>query len=275
MERGKRVQHILMEIAQARERVRQQKPLIHEITSPVTMNDCANITLALGASPIMAEEIREVADVIKQAKALLLNMGVLKKERLRAMYCAAEVAIEQHIPIVLDPVGVGSTLWRTTEIRAFLQTIPVSIIKGNSSELYCLLETTHAGTKGVDAQDEMQLEPSFWQEGAAYLHATLGVTGKNDVVADATGTIFLQNGCATLPYVTGTGCMIGALAAAYSSVATPFIATAAAIMSMSIVGEQAVGCGPGSLHATLCDGIYSLDKDSFFQYGQITTPMKV
>lgn len=119
MERGKRVQHILMEIAQARERVRQQKPLIHEITSPVTMNDCANITLALGASPIMAEEIREVADVVKQAKALLLNMGVLKKERLRAMYCAAEVAIEQHIPIVLDPVGVGSTLWRTTEYGLF------------------------------------------------------------------------------------------------------------------------------------------------------------
>src|SRR5207247_7338289 len=90
-------------------RLRERKPLIHQITNYVVMNETANATLALGALPVMAHAREEVEEMVALAGAVVLNIGTLSPHWVDAMIAAGRVANEHGIPVVLDPVGAGAT----------------------------------------------------------------------------------------------------------------------------------------------------------------------
>lgn len=145
------------EINKLIEDVRKRNPLIHHITNQVTMNDCANITLALGASPIMAMEVKEVQEVTSLSQALVLNMGMLSENTVEAMIISGKVANELNIPIVLDPVGVGVSKFRIHAVERLLENVKVSIIKGNQSEIKTLIGIS-TSFNGVDSSDDDSIE---------------------------------------------------------------------------------------------------------------------
>ncbi|WP_288908097.1 hydroxyethylthiazole kinase [uncultured Megasphaera sp.] len=263
---------IVAAIGAARHAVRTRRPLIHELTGSVTANDCANITLALGASPVMAQALPEVGEVTKKSSALLINLGMLQPTMLASLHRAAGVAVQEGIPLVLDPVGVGTTAWRTQAAIALVKAYKFTIIKGNGSEIQCLAREESGVYGGVDSLRKV-LPARDVQYMAVKLGTTVAVTGAIDMVSDGKQTYMLQNGCSMLTRITGTGCMTGALAAAYSAVTTPLTAAVAAITTMSLAGEkarkQAAQAGPGSLHAALFDVVYRLTAEDLRRDGKI------
>lgn len=132
--------------------IRKEKPLIHLITNGVTRNDCANIVLGIGASPIMAIDFREVEDVVSVSKALVLNIGTIEKGTVESMIRAGMMANSLNIPVILDPVGVGISQFRIDVVKRILKNIQVSIIKGNQAEIKTLCGI-EANFKGVDSED--------------------------------------------------------------------------------------------------------------------------
>src|SRR5436853_6939450 len=131
-------------------RVREQRPLVHHITNMVVMNDTANITLAIGASPVMAHAREEVEEMVKFAGALVLNIGTLTPEQIEAMLLAGKRANELGIPIVLDPVGAGATNLRTQSALRLLGELNITVVRGNASEVGTLVGAA-AETRGVDS----------------------------------------------------------------------------------------------------------------------------
>ena len=126
---------VLHAAGQALTTLRARRPLIHQITNVVTVNDCANATLAIGASPTMTWAPEEVEDMARAAQALVLNLGTLQPWTLTSMLRAGKAAAKAGVPVVLDPVGAGGTAYRTAAARELLQEIPVSVIRGNLSEI--------------------------------------------------------------------------------------------------------------------------------------------
>lgn len=226
-------------------RVRERAPLIHCITNYVTANDCANLLLACGASPIMSDSPDEVGEVVSLCGALLLNLGTLSRERLRAVLLAGERANARGIPVVLDPVGAGSSDARTEAARTVLRTIRVSAIRSNCSEL-CAILGLAAPTRGVD-NDPNEGAGDFSEtlgemtRLAERLGAAVAVTGETDLVTDGKKTYRIKNGSPLLRSVTGAGCQLSALTAAFlaANPETPVKAAAAAVCMMGVCGELA------------------------------------
>ncbi len=131
-------------------RVRDQRPLIHHITNYVTVNDCANITLCAGGSPVMADALEEAADMAALAGALVLNIGTLNHVQVEAMLAAGTVANERGIPVILDPVGAGATPYRTETTRQLLEELKISVLKGNAAEIG-VIAGVKAVVRGVDS----------------------------------------------------------------------------------------------------------------------------
>ncbi|MDR3238203.1 MAG: hydroxyethylthiazole kinase, partial [Spirochaetia bacterium] len=130
--------------------VRAKTPLVHQITNYVTVNDCANILICVGASPVMSHAMRDVVDMVNIADALVLNIGTLDEEQIKAMFAAGKAAAKRGIPIVLDPVGTGATPYRTQTAALIMKELPVSIIKGNAGEIGTLAGED-ALVRGVDS----------------------------------------------------------------------------------------------------------------------------
>lgn len=226
-------------------RVRERAPLIHCITNYVTANDCANLLLACGASPIMADSSDEVADVASLCGGLLLNTGTLSRDRLRAMLLAGERANARGIPVVLDPVGAGSSAARTEAVLTLLRTVRVSAIRSNLSEFRAILGTA-APTRGVDSDPREQMTDPAETVGSMRqlserLGAVIAVTGETDLVADGRQLYKIKNGSPLLRLVTGAGCQLSALTAAFlaANPEAPTEAAAAAVCMMGVCGEIA------------------------------------
>ena len=229
------------------DRVREDSPLIHSITNYVTANDCANILLACGASPVMAEAPQESAEVTAHARGLCLNMGTLTRDKAEAMLSSGKEANRRGIPVVLDPVGIGLTSFRRETTKQLLKEVRFSAIRGNFSELKALLGLGGSG-KGVDAAlsegvTEASLDTVIHLAGefSRRTGAVTLVTGKIDVAADGKETVVIRGGHPMLSRVTGTGCMLSALTAAFLAVSPsePLRAVAAASMTMALCGERA------------------------------------
>lgn len=264
--------------------IQQEAPLIHCITNPISINDCANILLAIGARPIMAEHPDEVAEITAIAKGLALNLGNITDARMASMKISAGAAKDKGIPFVLDLVGLSCSRLRQKYAKELLQIAVPDIIKGNISELRTLLGLPTTPGMGVEAgQKEMVTRENaleyarIFQKQAREYHTLLLATGPIDLVVSSDEAYIIANGSNALASITGTGCMNNVLAGAclagvhgISSQATNN--TLAAILScllLGIAGENIqdiyLNQGPGSFHYSLMDSISKLTPQTIAQ----------
>ena len=249
--------------------VRQTHPLIHCITNYVTINDCANILLAAGASPIMADAVEEAAAVTAHSQGLTLNLGTLHAGRITAMLASGRQANASGIPAVLDPVGAGVSAFRAGAARQLLEAVQFAVIRGNLSEIRALADAgSHAC--GVDAGDSLTpqtLDACLELAGqlARRTGAVVAVTGETDLVTDGETAYCIRNGHPMMRSVTGTGCQLSCLTAAFvaASPGQPLQAAAAAVCAMGLCGEIAyAGLSPADGNAAyrdkILDAIYRL-----------------
>ena len=231
-------------ISAALERLRTSAPLIHCITNYVTAGDTANMLLAAGASPIMADDPSESAEITALATGLTLNLGTPSQSRIEAMLRSGEAANLRNIPVVFDPVGAGCSGLRRNAVSELTSRVKLSAVRGNISEL-SFLAGFSAQERGVDAAD-LSISPKTAAESAAkQLSCVCAVTGEKDVISDGIRTIVIKNGTPLLRNVTGAGCMTSALCAAFISVSDPFTGTAAGIAFMDVCGELAAESSNG------------------------------
>lgn len=257
------------------ENVRRQAPLIHNITNYVTANDCANILLACGASPIMADDIDEVEEITSICAGLAINIGTLNRRTIPAMLAAGRKANALGHPVVLDPVGAGASALRTGTALKLLEEIQFAVIRGNVSEIKTLAHGS-GGTKGVDADvsdrvSEQNLENAvaFAKAFARKTGAVIAITGAIDIVADQNTAYCIRNGHQDMSKITGTGCQLSAMTAAYVA-ANPghtLDAVAAAVCAMGLCGEKAKARmtkpdGNSSYRNYIIDAIYNLTAEA-------------
>ena len=201
--------------------VRAKSPLVHNITNYVTVNDCANIVLACGASPIMADDAAEVEDITSLCAGLNLNIGTLNSRTIPSMLLAGHTANRLGHPVVLDPVGAGASHLRTETALRLLREVKFTVIRGNISEIRTLAAGSGT-TKGVDADtadkvtdETLDKTVAFAKAFAARTGAVVAVTGAIDIVADGERAFCIRNGHPMMSAVTGTGCQLSALTAAF------------------------------------------------------------
>lgn len=221
-------------------KLREMRPVTHCITNYVTAGDTANMLLAAGASPIMADDPADAAEVSAGANALMLNMGTLSEKRVEAMLNAGKSANERGIPVVFDPVGVHLTEFRQNSALEILSKVKVSIIRGNLSEMLFMggMPVKSHGVDSSDAENE-ELKFTAAREVAGKFGCVCAVTGKNDLITDGKTAVRLQNGTALLRKITGAGDMTSAVTAAFSAMAEPFSAAVFGTAFMGICGEIA------------------------------------
>lgn len=242
--------------------IRERKPLVHQITNYVVMNETANATLAIGGLPVMAHAIEEVEEMVGLASALVINIGTLSERWIESMLRAGAAASAHGIPIVLDPVGAGATKYRTETARRILDTADITVLRGNAGEVATLVGA-QAEVRGVESMS-VGVEPAeLAREAARTLGVVASVTGPVDHVSDGGRVLAVANGHALLAAVTGTGCMSSALTGCFlaGKPEEPLEAAAEALAAFGIAAEDAaaVANGPGTFHAALYDALYALD----------------
>src|SRR5256714_3025546 len=244
-------------------RIRAQRPLVHHITNMVVMNDTANITLAIGASPVMAHALEEVEEMVKLASVLLLNIGTLTPEQIEAMLRAGRRANELGIPIVLDPVGAGATTLRTQSALRLLRELRISVIRGNASEVGTLVGVA-AETRGVDSFSLSEDREVVASRAAREFGCTVAITGSCDVIVEGKRLARVDNGHPLLANITGSGCMATTLVAAFVAVEPDdWLATTAGLVALGLAGGRNApkGGGPRTLPSP------PLDAGAAFDWG--------
>lgn len=251
------------QISAALERLRAEKPLIHCITNYVTAGDTANMLLAAGASPIMADDPAESAEITSLASGLTLNLGTPSQSRIKAMLHSGEAANHRNIPVVFDPVGAGCSELRRNAAYELTRRVKLSAVRGNLSEL-TYLAGFPANEQGVDSSDTGVSPQTAAEAAAKRLGCVCAVTGAQDVISDGRRTIALKNGTPLLRSVTGAGCMTSALCAAFIAVSDPFTGAAAGIAFMDICGEIAAenSHGMGGFRMALFDAAGSISPQT-------------
>jgi hydroxyethylthiazole kinase len=253
--------------------LRERKPLIHQITNYVVMNETANVTLSLGALPVMAHAREEVEEMVALAGALVLNIGTLSPHWVDAMLAAGKAASASGVPVVLDPVGAGATRYRTDTARRILDEVKVSVLRGNQGEVATLVGVD-AEVRGVESI-EVGGEPAELARAAARsLGLVASVTGPVDHVSDGKRVLAVANGHELLAAVSGTGCMSSAITGCFLAVKRddPLEAAVEALAAFGVAGEDAAreAKGPGSFHVGLYDALAALDPDTLDARAKIT-----
>jgi len=252
--------------------LRERRPLVHQITNYVVMNETANATLALGALPVMAHAPEEVEELASIAGALVLNIGTLSRHWVDAMLLAGKAANAAGVPIVLDPVGVGATTLRTETAKRILSEVDVAILRGNSAEV-AALAGIEAEIRGVEAIGVEAGNAAIARAAAERLGIVASVTGPVDHVADGSRALAVRNGDPLLATITGSGCMSTALTGCFAAVRrdAPLDAAAYALAALGVAGEDAARTakGPGTFHAGLYDALYALTPDSLDERARI------
>lgn len=267
----------MIEFAAALARVREMNPLVQCITNFVTVNDCANIILAAGGSPAMTHDVREAAEAVSAARALVCNMGAI--EDADAMVLAGKEANRLHKPVALDPVAAGGTQLRRDTAARLLREVRFSAIRGNASEIRFLAGQNAVGSgvdvSGLDAVTEENLPDAVTliKSLAQTTGSVIAVSGKLDVVSDGEKTAVFRNGCATMARITGSGCMLTSLVGAFCG-AMPedcFTATCAATAAMGVCGEAAEvrrlqnGTGNATFRTDLIDAVFNLTEKQLLE----------
>ena len=246
-------------------RIREHKPLVHQITNYVVMNETANATLALGALPVMAHAPEEVEEMVGLASALVLNIGTLSSHWVDAMLRAGRAATTRGIPIVLDPVGAGATAFRTETAKRILDEVDVTVLRGNAGEVATLVGVA-AEVRGVESIGAAEDAAELARRAGEMLGLVASVTGPVDHVSDGRTVLSVSNGDAMLATVTGTGCMSSALTGCFLAAKpdSPLEAAAEALAAFGVAGEDAAreARGPGSFHVGLYDALAALDPET-------------
>jgi len=247
-------------ISDIRKTVRQDQPLIHCITNPISINQCANAILAIGARPMMAEHPKEVSEITQTAQALMLNLGNLTDARMESMQIAAKTAWNLNIPFLLDAVGIACSGLRREYVKDLLKTAIPNVIKGNYSEIQALYRNSYRSS-GVDADSSLKIQTI--DHTALSLASNLGTvilaSGQVDVVTDGNRLYHIHNGTTMLSQVTGTGCLQGALCATYLSAKPGLEAVITGSSVLGICGELAqTDRGTGTFLCNLMDTLSTL-----------------
>lgn len=249
-------------IAADLEAVRSKAPLVHNITNFVVMNNTANALLALGASPVMAHAVEEVADMVKIASALVINMGTLNPQWVEGMLKAGKAAKELGVPVVFDPVGVGATPYRNKVASEILATCSPDYIRGNASEIMALARE-NVVTKGVDSSATSNDALEAAKRLALETGAVVVISGPEDFITDGQEVVSTKNGSTMMARVTGLGCTASAVLGAFAAVGSnKLMAAAHAMAVMGLAGEMAAdeSAGPGTLQLNFLDTLYSLSE---------------
>jgi hydroxyethylthiazole kinase len=256
------------------ENVRKTCPLIHNITNYVTVNDCANIVIACGAAPIMADDKDEAAEITTICSGLNINIGTLNSRTIASMLIAGKRANELNHPVVLDPVGAGASKLRTVTAMQLLEEVKFSVIRGNISEIKTLASGSGT-TKGVDAdvadkvtEENLHDVVTFAKAFAKKTGAVIAITGAIDIVADSDTAYCIRNGHPMMSSITGTGCQLSAMTAAFvtANPGEPLQAAAAAVATMGYAGEIAHSRltemdGNASYRNYIIDAIYHMTPE--------------
>jgi hydroxyethylthiazole kinase len=245
--------------------IRERKPLVHQITNYVVMNETANATLALGALPVMAHAREEVEEMVGLAGALVLNIGTLSPHWVEAMVAAGTAANAARIPVVLDPVGAGATTYRTDTAKRILAEVDVTVLRGNQGEVATLVGVT-AEVRGVESMGAGGDPAELARSAGRSLGLVASVTGVVDHVSDGERVLAVANGHELLASVTGTGCMSSALTGCFLAAKPdePLEAGAEALAAFGVAAEDAARAakGPGSFHVGLYDALAALDPET-------------
>ncbi|WP_094228014.1 hydroxyethylthiazole kinase [Methanolobus psychrotolerans] len=244
-------------------KIRETKPLVHHITNWVTIYDCANMTRALGALPVMAHAPEECTEMTGISSAFVLNIGTLTIELIDAMILSATAANEKKIPVVLDAVGVGATKFRDDMAAKILDSVQIDIIKGNYSEI-AKLAGENAQTRGVESTaidaDPKQVAKEF----ASSRSCVIVMTGKEDIISDGKRTFVVRNGHELMGSIVGTGCMAASVIGSFAAVNADYCDAAKdALCYFGIAGELAAekSAGPGTFKMYLYDEVFNLSDE--------------
>ena len=256
------------------ENVRSVRPLVHNITNYVTVNDVANAILAVSASPIMSDEPEDVEDITSICGGLNINIGTLNQRSIEAMHRAGRRAVQLGHKLLLDPVGAGASRLRTSTAVTLMEELKFDVIRGNVSELKALAlgSTT---TKGVDAdaadavnEENLDRMVAFAKEYAKTCGSVIAITGAIDLVADAEKCYVIRNGRKEMGSITGTGCQLSGVMTAFlaANPDTPTEAAAAAVCMMGLAGEigmkhMAEGEGNSTYRNRIIDALYNMTGD--------------
>jgi hydroxyethylthiazole kinase len=243
--------------------VRNQQPLVHNITNFVVMNFTANALLAMGASPVMAHAADEVEEMVSLAGALVLNIGTLTEEWVASMIRAGRKASARKIPVVFDPVGSGATALRTRSARRIIAETRPAVVRGNASEVLSLADAS-SKTRGVDSAHSVDQATAAAQALASELGTTLAITGAEDLVTDGTRRVRIANGHPLMGRVTGTGCAATVTIGAFLAVdPDPVGAAATALAYFGLAGEVAArhAAAPGSFMIQMLDALYTITPE--------------
>ncbi|MFF1836538.1 hydroxyethylthiazole kinase [Streptomyces sp. NPDC058231] len=246
-------------VPQALARVRADAPLVQCLTNSVVTGFTANVLLALGASPAMVDIPDEAGPFARIASGVLVNLGTPHAEQRSAMTEAARAAASAGTPWVLDPVAVGALPVRTALARELLGLRP-AVIRGNASEIIALAGAGGGG-RGVDSSDDVAAAEESARELAGRTGCVVAVSGPVDVVTDGERSARIANGHALLTRVTGGGCALGAVMAAFAAVDEDrFATTVAAVAAYTVAAEQAAkeASGPGSFAVAFLDALAAL-----------------
>ncbi|WP_029903421.1 hydroxyethylthiazole kinase [Prevotella sp. 10(H)] len=244
--------------------VRSKSPLIHNITNYVVMNNTANGLLAVGASPVMAHSLEEVAEMASIASALVINIGTLEPQWVEAMLIAGKTALAKGTPVVFDPVGAGATKYRTKVCKRIIEECLPSVIRGNASEIMALCDA-NVQTKGVDSTDSSDTALGSAKALAKQTRAVVVVSGQTDYITDGINTQTVENGNPMMARVTGMGCTATAVVAAFMAINPDIMQAATHGMAvMGIAGEIAArrSSGNGSMQVNFLDELYNLNEET-------------
>lgn len=256
------------------QKLRDANPLIHNITNIVVTNFTANGLLALGASPFMADAHEEVADVAAMSGAVLINIGTLNEHAIKSMLLAGKSANAHGVPLVLDPVGAGATSYRTEVTHRLTSEIKLTALRGNVAEVANVIGEKWS-SKGVDAGSGEGDVVAIARKAAAQLDCIVIVTGAEDVITDGKTTYIAANGHPILTKVTGTGCLLSSVVAAFLAVAgdQKLEAAAEAISFYGVAAEIAAGKtagqGPGSFQIEFLNQLSVLTTERYAELSKI------
>jgi len=251
--------------------LKEKHPLVHYITNYVTVNDVANCTLCIGASPVMSHAFDEVEEMVSLSDALVLNTGTLDPVQVEAMYRAGRAANSSGIPVILDPVGAGATQYRTRTAWDLMEKLKIAVIKGNQGEIGTLAGAD-AKVRGVDSGGISGDPATITREFAKAKGITMVMSGKTDIISDGKRVFLVDNGTPLLGRISGSGCMVAGVTGACVAVCSDFtVASATALALFGVAGENAAlaASGPGSFRTSLFDHLASLTPGELAQRGRI------
>ena len=259
-------------------KIKEKNALTHCITNSVTINDCANAILAIGGSPFMAEDSEELEEVVTIADVLVINIGKLSKDQIKAMKISCKKANETKTPIILDPVGVGVTELRNKTTMDIIENHDITAIRGNISEIKAIAKLSGVlnesnTAKGVDVnaddiitKENIKVNGEWMAALALKLNTVILVSGPIDILTDGKTTIAINNGDDMMPLITGSGCMLSSILGSCIAGSNPLEGSLIAILAMNLAGEKARAKvnekdeGTGSFRTYLIDYLYKINS---------------